>query len=786
MIQVVRQACTGCGRTLKIKIDQIPDEDVQIVCPKCEAEVLVRVATIQAAFAGATDGGTPVNGAGPDAPERPTHSSGSAPRPRPAAPPPEQEDELSAGFGATDLTDALMRRGVAERTPIENSEPSISGQRIIPRNSPRTTPPGGRRGFELPIRLPVRLPEGVPPWAAIAGAAGALVLAVGAIVLLVRFLGGGGETASLPAIGAQVDATIAQIRAEYPDPGGEAPELFRDGMSLLRGDSSREHVEADVLFRRALAAAPNHPEPLAALALNSLFIPRSDRKGIGLVQASQWADHVQRAMPDSVLGGTARAALLASVDRAEDARALAARQTETHAQSALAWFVQGWILEGIAPGESAESYRKALALDPGFRIAATGLARVELARGRIAEADAALRTRRNGGETSGAAERVAAGIALAIGDRTSALGALESAVSLEPKDVEARLAWGWQLAGAGKSTAAAGQANHVLATDRPAEDATESQAAEARMLLAEALRRQGKAAEALPHAEAAARTVRDREMGLYLLGLVRLSAGRADQAANALREAAQRAPKRIEIQLALGQAHAAINRYEDALAAYQAAAAIDPADPLVHIGLADIYAENQLPSRALEEWSRMVRARPLDPVTRAVDPRFPRPAPDALAAVKRLRRIEAGDPNRDGRYRVYEGGILAEAGRMTDAFRSFAAARGVDSAEGAFMAGWYLAANRPKDALRLTARPETAAERATRGWALKAARSPGADAMFRAALQLDPAEPHAHLGTAQGLVARGQRKNAGAHLQAARSRLGDIPAVVKTAVEAGL
>ena len=102
----------------------------------------------------------------------------------------------------------------------------------------------------------------------------------------------------------------------------------------------------------------------------------------------------------------------------------------------------------------------------------------------------------------------------------------------------------------------------------------------------------------------------------------------------------------------------------------------------------------------------------------------------------------------------------------------------------AYVAGWWLAAGRGGDAAKVVSRPETAAQHATRGFALKAARLPGADAAFQKALQLDSEDPYARLGLAQFHLSKGQAKQALPHALAARARLGDAPAVMKALFEA--
>src|SRR2546423_638190 len=162
-VEPFRQVCPGCHRSLKIRVDEIPDDDFTIQCPKCKTEVAVRVAAIRA---------------------------------------------------------AMSRPSGAER--------SVSGEVY------RATP--SRSGSAPPA----------------------------------------------PAIEAR----------NKDGAGGEGADLSRKGRELFRGDSSDDHKQAADYFRRAVVAAPPHPEPMAALALNSLFLPKSDREGIGVTQAAVWADYV--------------------------------------------------------------------------------------------------------------------------------------------------------------------------------------------------------------------------------------------------------------------------------------------------------------------------------------------------------------------------------------------------------------------------------------------------------------------------------------------------------------
>lgn len=774
MNEVIRQVCTGCRRSLKIRIDQVPTEDFAIECPKCQSEVVVRVSTVQAALQ-AADGGEAAPE--PPAPPRAKPVGSEFQEDRPTRP----SGGDGNAFGATDLTDSLGRGNDGGAIPDDNfnrGEGSVSARRVIPRNAPRTSPPAQAAG------LP-GIAAKLPPWPLLAAAGAGMFLL---LVIAVWAFGPRGS-ADVPSTGVSdesVKADIAAIGASIQGPPGDAPELFRGGMDKFRGDSLAEHREAGELFRRALAAAPHHPEPLAALALNSVFLPKSDRGGIGVAQANVWSDYVQRTMPDSVLGGTARAALLASLGRADDARALATEQTVDHAGSPLAWFIHGHILRDSEPKKAAESFRKALSLDPGFRIAESSLAAVELKAGNVRAASVAIRAREGRGAPSSVSRRIAAGVEIALGDEAAALSSLAAAVEAEPKDIEARLAWGWRLSASGAAATAREQARRVIDVDRPAEDASEGQLADAYLLLADALRGEGKGKDAVTAAQAAVRNHPSRGAAQYQLGLALIAAGRPDEAAEALRDAAQREPNRVEIQLALGQASMRTSRFEDAIGAFQAASALDGGLAIVHANLASLFVDAEIATRAVDEWERMITtSRPLAPVVgAATDPRFPRPAFDLDGALKRLRRVEAGDPNRDTRYRLYEGALLCEGGRVAEGLKKFRMVRGMEPEHAAYVAGWWLAAGRGTDAAKLVSRPETASQHALRGFALKAARLPGADAAFQRALQLDRDDPYARLGMAQFLLSKGQAKQALPHALAARARLGDAPAVMKAVFEA--
>jgi predicted Zn-dependent protease len=133
---------------------------------------------------------------------------------------------------------------------------------------------------------------------------------------------------------------------------------------------------------------------------------------------------------------------------------------------------------------------------------------------------------------------------------------------------------------------------------------------------------------------------------------------------------------------------------------------------------------------------------------------------------------------------VYEAALYLEAGRTGDGIAKLAAARGLDPGQAAFAAGWLLASGRANDAVRFTARAETAPQQATRGWALKSARANGADRAFAAALAADPDEPFANLGMAEILLARGQTAKALPMVQIAQTRLGSVPAVMKALFDA--
>ncbi len=105
--------------------------------------------------------------------------------------------------------------------------------------------------------------------------------------------------------------------------------------------------------------------------------------------------------------------------------------------------------------------------------------------------------------------------------------------------------------------------------------------------------------------------------------------------------------------------------------------------------------------------------------------------------------------------------------------------------QGAFIAGCALVNGRAKEALRLTARTETSSHAAVRAFAMQSARMNGAEAVFRKAVNEDPAEPFARLGLAQMLIARGKRAEALELLNGAEARLGPAPAILKARVEAG-
>lgn len=761
-VEPFRQVCPGCHRSLKIRVEQIPDADFTIQCPKCRTEVEVRVAAIRAAMARP-------GGREPSNPSRPGRDA------FPEGEPVNEPSDVSGGFGAQDLTASIIEASQSGRNRVPSSpraESSASRSRSIPRNAPRTSPKGRAGASQL-------------PWPMIAGVSGGIVVLVLLAVLLLHHGGGGGT-----AVGADnersVEADVKAIQARYKDgAGGEAADLFRSGLELFRGDSSEEHRQAAEYFRRAVVAAPHHPEPMAALALNSLFLPKSDRDGVGVTQAAGWADYVQRTMPDSVLGGTSRAALLASLGQEGDARSLLEKQLGQHSDSPLALFVLGHITRGGDPKAAAESFRRVLALDPGFKIAQTELARVELDAGRLRLASNALSARRGLGGPSGMSDRVAADLSHRLGDDAAARSSLAAAVTEEPKDVDTRLEYGWTLAGAGDLAGARAAAQHVLDVDKPDGDADAAQVADAQLLLGEIARREGKAQEAVRLCATALNDHRSKAQAGYLYGLALLAIDRPDKAADALKDAASKDTSRVDLQIALGAALLKAGRVEDAVGAYQAAIQLDAGSTLAHAALASLYVEAQQPMKAHEEWDAMIRqSPPLAPVVAVRDPRFPHPALDLKFALDALHAVEAGDPNRDASYRVYEAALYLEAGRTGDGLAKLAAIRGLDPGQSAFAAGWLLAFGRANDAVRLTARAETAPQQATRGWALKSARATGADRAFAAALASDPDEPYANLGMADILLSRGQTAKALPMVQIAQTRLGSVPVVMKALFDA--
>lgn len=755
----LKQSCTACGRSLKIRLEEVPDADFYINCPKCKADQLVRAGDV-AALAGATAPGMPKVEPGPVV--------------TPAPSKPDEQDSL--GFGAQDLTDSLQKRtrgktGGGGATPafVDRDGPSLSNAKILPRNAPRTVPRGGDERARAPM-------------VAIAGGgAGGLLL----LLVLIWLIWPGGKGNTGPATDIERDIAAITVRYDATGPGGAAPELFREGLELFRGDSFADHRDAAERFRRALAAAPHHPEPLAALALNSVFLPRSERDGIGVAQANVWADHVQKVLPGSLLGSAARATLLSSMGREPDAKQLAEQQLSTHSDSAHAWFILGHVQRAGDPKAASESLRKAVELDPGYRIAQTELAEAELAAGRMRAAAEASAARDRMGAPSSWSERLAGTIAARLGDRTTALNRLQSAVQLEPKDVDARLELGWHLVALGKTADAAQHARRVVETDRPAEDATEGQTADAKLLLAETMRRGGDAKGAITLAKTIGRTHPNKGAALYLLGLAELDGGDPDSASETLRAASQAEPRAI-VFIALGMALAKGGHPEDAVGAFQSALEKDRGEMLAHAGLAGIYADADLPTRALDEWDKMLAdGHALAPLVRLSEPRFPRPRLDLVGHLKRMQRVESTDPNRDSRYRFYEAALHCESGRAAEGLDRIAAVRVFEPAHGSYLAGCAIAAGRTKEALRLTAVPADADQEAVRGWALQAGRMSGAESQFRKAIMSDPTEPFARLGLAQLLVARGKRAEALELLAGAEAKLGPVPAVLKARVDAG-
>lgn len=775
---VYRLVCSGCKKVLKVELSETPDQDFQLDCPRCRNPVTVRAAAVHAAMMRPAPPGTrPSESTGLwEAEAGPEASAPSTTMPSAAAGNPE--------FGARDMTSAILEMQTERETvaPVETVPPPpppasapIRSSRAVPSNAPRTTP-----------RAPGE--HAPPPWGIVAAVGGGalLLVLIGGGLLVHRFTGrsGGPAAAATPLPStvesdASVRKDIAALKAAYPDPGGAAQDLFAQGLASLRGDSAADHRDAAEKFRRAIAADPANAEPLAALAMALTFLPRSERGGLGVTQANQWADYVQRTQPASLLGQASRAVLLSSLGRDADALSLADAQRAAHPDDALAWFVHGWILRRKDPAAAAQSFRKALALDGGFRHAQTELAAAELAAGHRRAAQEALDARFAAGTPSGSAEHVWGNLDAALGDVTSARKHLEQSILLEPKDADARLDAGWLAARAGDAAMAREQAQHVLEIERPALDASDAQAADAELLLAEAARRESKFQEAMTAAREAVRTHPSHAAAQYGLGLALLGAGRGDEAAEALKTAAQKDPARTVIQLALAMAQAKANRVEDAIAAYQAALAIDPDDARAHVGLAMTWVDADLPTKAMEELTRAAElSHPLSPFLRLEDVRFPPPPFDVEASRKRLRKIESSDPNRDSRYDVWEGMLLCLGGRFAEGVSKMSVP-GLESSTAATVAGWALVAGRPADAVRVSARADGARELVTRGWALRMAKVAGDERAFDTALAADPNEPYAALGKAQSLLAHGKKKEALALLAIAEKKLGAAPAFLK-------
>src|SRR3954470_18212314 len=109
-----RMVCSGCKKTLKVELSDVPEQDFQIECPRCRNPVVVRVAAVRAAMARpAPPGSKPSESSGLWETDEPSNT---APSPQ-IAPGDFPVGAIPPGMQSQDLTDSILSMN-AERPTV--------------------------------------------------------------------------------------------------------------------------------------------------------------------------------------------------------------------------------------------------------------------------------------------------------------------------------------------------------------------------------------------------------------------------------------------------------------------------------------------------------------------------------------------------------------------------------------------------------------------------------------------------------------------------------------------
>jgi protein O-GlcNAc transferase len=132
---------------------------------------------------------------------------------------------------------------------------------------------------------------------------------------------------------------------------------------------------------------------------------------------------------------------------------------------------------------------------------------------------------------------------------------------------------------------------------------------------ARALYRQGDLAAAAAHCAAALRRQPRNFDAAYLLGLIRASEGRIEEALDCFDTAVSLDPRSFEAWRNLGVAQALLERRPAAITSFERALALRPADPATLTDLGTALAQTRRPEAALASFQKALASRPDDPDT---------------------------------------------------------------------------------------------------------------------------------------------------------------------------
>jgi tetratricopeptide (TPR) repeat protein len=159
---------------------------------------------------------------------------------------------------------------------------------------------------------------------------------------------------------------------------------------------------------------------------------------------------------------------------------------------------------------------------------------------------------------------------------------------------------------------------------------------------------------------------------LFFVGRALVVDGKYTQAAATLERAAAADPRAAHVQNALGVAYERLNRNQDALRAFQAAARLAPAWALPHLHLALQYQAQRTPA-AEQEFKTAVQLDPRQPLLRVALASFYGAQLRYPDAERELSKVVETSPNYAGAYRelggVYE--ATRQYGRAADSLENY-------------------------------------------------------------------------------------------------------------------